>query len=169
MSDLFGDSEEKFKPIWRKRYSPNKDYFTPPYIIRELGPFDLDPCANEKQPFATARRQYTLKENGLTSKWSGRIWLNPPHGELVAWMSRMVEHGNGIAMIFATVETRVFFDYVWDNADAVFFIRRRVKFVKRDGTVSRSNCSSPSCLVAYGMSNVDRLKRSKLEGRLVTL
>jgi hypothetical protein len=46
------------------------------------------------------------------------VWLNPPYGTSTArWLARMAEHGNGIVLIYARVETRMFFDYIWDRAD----------------------------------------------------
>lgn len=58
------------------------DWITPKAIIDKLGPFDLDPCQCEPQPWSCAAKSYNFRDNGLTSHWEGRVWLNPPlrHG-----------------------------------------------------------------------------------------
>ena len=43
--------------------------------------------------------------------------MNPPYGsETPKWLKKLSEHGNGIALIYARTETRMFFNYVWDKA-----------------------------------------------------
>jgi len=47
--------------------------------------------------------------------------MNPPYGNRTKqWMKKMAEHDNGIALIFARTETRIFFPYIWDYADSIF-------------------------------------------------
>jgi hypothetical protein len=41
------------------------DWLTPRYILDSLGKFDLDPCAALDQPWATAKRHLTVKDDGL--------------------------------------------------------------------------------------------------------
>ncbi|MDR0672754.1 MAG: phage N-6-adenine-methyltransferase [Zoogloeaceae bacterium] len=53
------------------------DWLTPPEILDALGEFDLDPCASEFQPWRTAKKQFTIRDNGLTREWEGRVWCNP--------------------------------------------------------------------------------------------
>jgi hypothetical protein len=106
------------------------EWITPPGIIKALGKFDLDPCAPSKRRFETARHYFTKKENGLLQNWKGRVWLNPPYGsQTKLWLEKLCEHGNGIALIFARTETKAFFDYVWKHADAIFFIKNRLRFL----------------------------------------
>lgn len=84
----------------------NDEWLTPPEIIGALGEFDLDPCAPVIRPWDTAYIHYTIQDDGLSKKWQGRVWCNPPFGrEAVKWMRRMAEHGNGIALIPARTET----------------------------------------------------------------
>ena len=55
------------------------DWYTPPWVFQRLGlDFDLDPC----QPpdgieWIPAKRRYSIHDDGLTSPWAGRVWLNP--------------------------------------------------------------------------------------------
>lgn len=143
-------------------------WLTPPHLIHALGPFDLDPCAApEPRPWPTAHRHITLPENGLDAEWDGFVWCNPPFGpEAAAWLARMAEHRNGIALCAARTETKWFVAHVWGAADAVLFLHGRPHFHHRDGTRGRANSGAPICLPAYGAAAVARLTASKLVGTL---
>lgn len=144
-------------------------WLTPPHILECLGVFDLDPCASVGRPWDTALNHFTVEDDGLCREWFGRVWCNPPYGPPMGeWLSRLADHGDGVALIFARTETRVFFDFVWDRADAVLFLKGRLKFCKPDGSVG-GTAGSPSVLVAYGERNVRALEVCGLPGRLVYL
>lgn len=113
--------------------------------------FDLDPCASMTQPHPCAANQYTIVENGLLQRWVGMVYCNPPYGRHVgAWVKRMAEHGEGIMLIFARVETEVWQSEIFPTADGFLFPRRRVNFLKSDGTESKSSAGAPSAFVAWG-------------------
>lgn len=144
------------------------DWITPPEIIADLGPFDLDPCASQTQPWPTAAKMYT--DSGLLRPWEGYVWLNPPYGKIAAaWLQRLSAHGNGIALIFARTETSWFFKWVWEQANAVRFLRGRLTFYRPDGSKPRANSGAPSILVAYGAHATSQLLVSKLEGQFLCL
>lgn len=138
-------------------------WLTPPEILKALGEFDLDPCTPEIMPWETAKNRYTKQDDGLIQPWSGRVWMNPPFGkEASKWMEKISEHGNGIALIPARTETKMFFDYVWGKADAVCFVKSRPHFHYSDGTRAPFNSGAPICLVAYGYGNKIALIESGL-------
>lgn len=142
-------------------------WLTPLWIIDALGGFDLDPCGYPGHP--TAHRLICRPDDGLEEEWSGRVWLNPPYGrEVGVWLEKLVEHGDGIALIFARTETDAFFREVWECADGVLFIRGRVTFLRPDGEKATSNSGAPSCLVAFGSRNLRALEVSNIPGALVT-
>ena len=140
------------------------EWLTPPDIIWALGaPFDLDPCCPPIMPWSTARKHFCKAQDGLSQKWEGRVWLNPPFGkEAAKWMAKLAEHGNGIALIPARTETRMFFESVWDRATAICFLRGRPHFYRVDGTRAPFNSGAPICLVAYGKLNGDALRCANL-------
>lgn len=147
----------------------NDVWLTPPSILGGLGVFDLDPCASVGRPWDTALNHFTVEDDGLSREWFGRVWCNPPYGRgLGEWLRRLSEHGDGIAFIFARTETKVFFDWVWDKADALLFLRGRVRFHRPDGSLGGYS-GAPSVLVAYGERNVDALRLCGLDGKLVVL
>lgn len=145
------------------------EWLTPPHVLKALGEFDVDPCSPINRPWDTAKHHYNINDDGLHHPWHGRVWCNPPYGmEAARWLDRLASHGNGIALIFARTETKMFFDHVWKRADAVLFIEGRLHFHHVDGTRAKANSGAPSCLIAYGKNNVDALKSSGL-GILVPL
>ena len=148
----------------------NDEWLTPPEIIQVLGPFDLDPCAPITRPWNTATRHYTVKDDGLASPWRGRVWCNPPYGrETVAWLRRLADHGDGVALIFARTETSAFFSEVWTRATALLFIEGRLHFYTVDGERAKANSGAPSVLVAYGGENALAIKQSGIKGKFISL
>lgn len=145
------------------------EWLTPPHIIEALGDFDLDPCAPINRPWATAKQHYTILDDGLSKDWNGRVWCNPPYGKFAAdWLHKCAEHGNAIALTFARTETRMFFDSIWNKADAVFFIKGRLRFHHVTGERADA-AGAPSVLIAYGQNNVEILRTSPLKGKFILL
>ncbi len=143
-------------------------WITPRYIIEDLGPFDLDPCAAIPQPWPCAAESWT--SNGICRDWFGRVWLNPPYGKQTgSWLSKLADHGRGTALIFARTETAMFFEHVWRKADALLFIEGRIHFHYPNGTRAKGNAGGPNVLVAYGLEDVGRLRRSEIKGAFVLL
>lgn len=144
------------------------EWLTPPWLIERLGVFDLDPCSPVSRPWDTARKHYSIFDNGLSKQWLGRVWCNPPYGtEAAVWLSRCAEHGNAIALIFARTETAMFFDHVWNRADGLLFLKGRLYFHHVSGEVAKANSGAPSVLVAYGSANAECLKTAGLPGAWV--
>lgn len=139
------------------------EWLTPPDILAALGPFDLDPCAPAVRPWDTAANHYAKPQDGLTLPWTGRVWLNPPFGQRAAlWLAKLAAHGNGIALVPARTETRMFFAHVWAKADRVLFLRGRPHFHYVDGSRAAANSGAPIALIAYGARNAEVLDDSGL-------
>lgn len=182
------------------------EHLTPPFILKALdtaNTFDLDPCASIIRPWPMARHHFTIEDDGLKQEWFGRVWMNPPYGDpekkcgrkckkkvcaargrhadrdvpgMEDWMERLARHGDGIALTFLRGETDSFFPWVWEYADAMFVIRRRLTFYKTDGTPHAnqktgkpSNAGCGSVLIAYGRRNAEALASCGLAGKLMWL
>lgn len=151
----------------------SKEWYTPATIFEALGiEFDLDPCSPGKAicPWVPTKKTISLPDNGLTAAWEGKVWMNPPYGQdTPAWMQRLQQHGNGIALVFARTDTKWFHDYVV-HADAICFIKGRVQFVPaimatayaQGQKVQTGGCGAASMLVAYGQEMGIALMRSDL-------
>jgi DNA N-6-adenine-methyltransferase (Dam) len=153
------------------------EWLTPPKIIKTLGPFDTDPAAScsqahESKPWATATTMYCKCDSGLDKKWKGRVWLNPPYDQAAQhWIKKLGDHGNGIALIGARVETNWFYSTVWEKADGIAFLHRRLKFRKSDGSINKEGSGRArfaSVFVAFGLSNIESLKKLELPLILIT-
>lgn len=127
------------------------EWYTPPSIIKALGPFDLDPASPIERPWDTAKKHYNINDDGLSKPWEGMVWLNPPYGrDTQFWMRRLADHGSGVALIFARTETAMFFESIWPKASAIFFFEGRLNFHFPDGSRCPTNAGAPSVLVSYG-------------------
>lgn len=170
-------SDEKKKNGWLNGESQDvgslqrkERWLTPPNIVEALGRFDLDPCGAPGHNLAEKTFLLENGDDGLTDEWFGRVWLNPPYGNKTTdFIKKLANHGNGIALIFARTETKMWFTEVWPKADAVFFIKGRIYFLDPDGNRASSNSGAPSAFVAYGKENVKALQNSGIEGKLVLL
>ena len=74
----------------------------------------------------------------------------------------MASHGNGIALIPARTETKMFFSSVWGKASGILFLKGRPHFHYVDGTRAPFNSGAPICLIAYGADNLTCLQQSGL-------
>lgn len=147
-------------PNHTRRNNTTDSWITPKWLIDQLGPFDLDPCACIPQPWPCAGRQYTEEDNGLLLPWDGLVWCNPPYGRrTVDWLNRLALHGQGIALVFARTETRAFFQNVWPHASKLLFMKGRLTFHRPDGSSPPQghNSGGPSVLIAYGDEAARRL------------
>jgi hypothetical protein len=153
---------------------PNKgatdDWLTPKEIIDALGAFDLDPCCPRWMPWPTADRMLCDLDDGLSAPWHGRVWLNPPYGpETGRWLKKLAEHGEGIALVFARTETKMFQKWAFGYAKAMLFIAGRLHFCRPNGERSKLNAGAPSVLIAYGERSARILQLSDIEGAFVEL
>ena len=145
------------------------EWLTPPSLVLKLGEFDLDPCSPINAPFLHAKNNYTIADDGLSKVWFGRVYLNPPYGRgMELWLEKLKFHGNGIALIFARTETKCFFEHVWNDADAILFVKGRIRFYHVTG-IQAGTPGAPSVFIAYGKANALALKKSGIDGRYLDL
>lgn len=168
---LFGEAQSTRRSMGSHQAATGgtDEWLTPPELIAALGAFDLDPCAPIVRPWPTAVRHYTLEDDGLRQPWEGRVWLNPPYGNITRWMARMVAHNHGTALTFARTETMMWHEYIWPNASAILFLRGRIVFRLPDGTPAKANAGAPSVLITYGEADALALETSGIPGKVVRL
>lgn len=139
------------------------EWYTPPCIFEALDTiFDLDPCAAPHHDYVPAYEKYVLPVDGLTQEWSGTVWLNPPYGkQTTVWIDKLIQHNDGIALVFARTDTK-WFQKAMLTASVVCFISQRVKFIngltgKSDGTPG-----SGSVLIGWGQKAYKTIIESNL-------
>lgn len=155
---------------FEKTANPSDEWYTPKEVLDALGKFDLDPCAPVNPLWRTADVMYDKNMDGLSRKWEGRVWLNPPYSRLLIelFVRRLAEHGNGIALLFNRCDSKMFQNVIFEKATAMKFLRQRIRFYRPDG----SRGDSPGCgsiLIAFGERNAEVLKKCVLEGKYVQI
>lgn len=155
---------------FEKSANSTDEWYTPPEIINVLGEFDLDPCAPVKPLWQTAKVMYNKNDDGLKQVWNGRVWLNPPYSRplIEQFVKRMVEHGNGIALLFNRCDSKMFQDIIFQKATAMKFLRNRIRFYREDG----ERGDSPGCgsiLIAFGEDNAEILRTCSIEGKYIQI
>jgi hypothetical protein len=166
MSDGFGHE----KP----REGETNDWITPRWVVDAFNSlrggewfFDLDPCSSMTQPWPTAKRGITVAKDGLNAKWEGTVWCNPPYGPHTKhWVTKLARHGDGVALIFARLETKLWQDDIFPTASGFLFPRRRITFARPDGTVPKATAGAPSAFVAFGGECRDALIKLVADGTI---
>lgn len=160
MSGLFGCNVSR---VNRK----SVEWYTPAWIFDALGiTFDLDPASPfDAETHVPASVKLTIFDNGLTSDWNGRVWLNPPYGpDTGAWMNRMIGHGHGIALVFSRTDAKWCQDAM-KSADAFLFLRGRVDFCPGNENKHKASRSGAGTVVfAWGSDCVSALERLRDQG-----
>ena len=129
--------------------------YTPQWLVRALGRFDLDPCSPVGGPLhGQATAWLTKHDDGLAQPWHGRVFMNPPFSNAAPWVARFLDHSNGIALLpvsnakWRTAAMRAA-DLVWMPDD--------IKFVGT--THAQQRISMPVFVIAIGDNNAERLRR----------
>jgi len=141
------------------------DWYTPPEIFKALGlTFDLDPCSPGAGHWVPAINIMTKEDDGLSRDWYGLVFMNPPfggrHGHL-PWLSRFLDHANGIAIVRAYTSSAWFHDYVAPRAETLLFPRGKTKFIRPDLSVGRAP-GHGVVLIGMGARSNEALRKSRL-------
>ena len=148
----------EFTPIPANRLAPlmssaSDEWYTP---VREvelsrtvLGCIDLDPATSKlANQTVRAARIFTREDDGLAHEWRGRVFLNPPYGDVIGqWTQKLVAEfeagrvSSAVALLPGRIDTAWFqplFDY------AICAIRGRLRFSNADAA------TFPSVAVYFG-------------------
>lgn len=129
------------------------EWYTPSWIFERLGlEFDIDPSS--PHDFVTAvpaKVKYTIFDNGLAQKWTGRVWMNPPYGpDTGFWIRRLIAHGNGITLVFSRADAAWFQEAI-AAADATLLISGRIEFVPgHENSHKKGRAGAGSAMFAFG-------------------
>ena len=116
-----------------------EDWGTPQPLFEKLDArfkFDLDPCATNGE-IAKCPLFFTPEDDGLSQKWMGNVFLNPPWCKgtpIKTWLIKAGEELRSghckkvVALLPASVGTIWFNDHVMPYANHIWFVRGRVAF-----------------------------------------
>jgi hypothetical protein len=132
------------------------EWYTPKSVFDQLKiTFDLDVCAPKGGTgLVPASKNYCLEDNGLTSQWKGRVWMNPPYSKPSPWIDKWLEHNNGIALL-PMAKSRWFNNLMETNAKFTL-LPSNFKFVSPEGKFI--SLMMGSMLWAVGEENIQALK-----------
>ena len=117
----------------------NKDStLTPLDLINSIGEFDYVPCGFCFHK--TAKVVNSWPSDGLKTSWQGRVWLNPSYSNPVPWLDKLIAHGEGVALVLASVETKWFQHQVFGGAHSILFLKGRPKFFRLVFSFRLFNC-----------------------------
>ena len=163
------DSNRKMGFSHESQKAQSIEWYTPPYIFEKMGiEFDIDVCApKDGVPWIPAKKHFHKEMDGLSQQWEGTVWCNPPYGkETQVWLRKMSEHRDGVALVFSRTDCKWFHDYA-ATAEAIMFLKGRVRFVDGDCKTGGSGAGNGSILIAWGKKAVDAI--SKHDGMMVIL
>jgi len=127
------------------------------FVEKYGGPFDMDVAASAENHLAP--KFYTEEDDALSKPWRGRVWCNPPYGEMVPKFlvkahQESENHGAIVAMLIPSRTDTKYSHDVISKAAEVRAIRGRLKFGE-----SSDSAPFPSVLVIFD--------RNDREGRFI--
>lgn len=129
----------------RAQGTGENEWYTPTEYIEHvrtfLGEIDLDPASSaQAQMTVKAKKFFCIKDDGLSHKWKGRIFLNPPYAQpaIEQFSEKMISEVRAGNVIEAIMLTHNYTDTAWfhtatTEATAICFTRGRIAFVDRNG------------------------------------
>jgi len=152
-----------------KTITGKDEWLTPPDLVNLLQPIDLDPCSPINRPWDTAKKHYTIIDDGLKQPWKNFVFCNPPYGRAGdPFIRKMIKHNNGILLLFGRTDTKIWHELIFQHASGILFIKGRLTFFHNSGIKGANSAGAASVLVAFGNEANNRLKSLKL-GKYIKL
>ena len=95
-------------------------------LSNRFGPFDLDAAADDDNHLC--ERYNTVADgNPSRAKWLGRVWVNPPFGDIGPWVKKAAAHSETVVMLtLANISSPWFLAAV--RHAGLFLPNRRIHF-----------------------------------------
>ncbi len=142
-------------------YSSEKmDWETPDTLFEDLNAeffFDTDVAASENNK--KCENYFDEKTDGLTKKWSGVCWMNPPYGrEIEKWVSKAREEtlGGDADKVVCLVPVRS--DTKWWHKNIMK--SKEIRFLDKRLSFKGSTNKAPftACIVIFDKFNTEPVK-----------
>ena len=137
--------------------SKTDDWYTPQDFYDEWDKkydFTLDVCASKEN--AKCEKFFTKEQDGLSQKWEGVCWMNPPYGrEIIHWMKKAYESSlqgaTVVCLVPARTDTKWWHDYAMKGD--ITFIKGRLRFGG-----AKNSAPFPSAVVVFnGKTETDEV------------
>lgn len=126
--------------------SGENEWYTPTAYIEAarvaMGSIDVDPASSDvANKTVKAKKFYTEETDGLTKKWTGNVWMNPPYAQPLIkhfcdTFCDKVESGeikHGIVLVNNITET-ITGQKLMNASNAVCFPAGRIQFLDKEGS-----------------------------------
>ena len=141
--------------------SNKMDWETPNKLFRKLDnefSFDVDVCADNQNK--KCDKYFDVNDDGLSQKWSGVCWMNPPYGrEIRHWVEKAyqetVVNGNTekvVCLVPVRSDTKWWHDFIM-RAKEIRFLNKRLSF---EGSSNKAPFSA--CIVVFCRQNKKTVK-----------
>lgn len=135
----------------------NDELYTPKELFDKLGlEFDLDVASNYNEHVATpSKYRFTIEDDAFTKEWFGRVWMNPPFSKPGPWVARWLEHGNGVALLPMSGNSR-WMHNLWESEASFVKLQPNTCFLNQDGKGQKIMFGLN--LWAMGADNIEAIK-----------
>jgi len=142
------DDKEERKPQLKScqpHWSSNQELGTPRDLFEELDRefhFDLDACASIEN--TKVSRFYSEEIDGLSQRWVGSVFCNPPYGNIQPWVNKGMQERNDCRVIVYLLPSRTdrsWFRMLFKEGE-IRFLDHRIRF---EGTKHKAQFA---CLIA---------------------
>lgn len=135
----------------RTKHSPGEGtdgWCTPLWLTDLLGPFDLDPCSNERST-VRATTAFNKAADGLAQYWNfSSVFCNPPYSDVLPWACRLSDHHGPWCALVKHDESTEWWDVLTSTGAKAVPFRKRLKF--SSGNDGDTTANFPSVLVYKG-------------------
>ena len=158
--------------------SGENEWYTPAAFVESaravLGVIDCDPASCELANKTVQASSYFTKENdGLSKRWFGNVWMNPPYAQpLMSQFAEAVsskyesgEIASAIVLVNNATETS-WFQRMLASANAVCFVKSRIKFIDQHGKPSGAPLQGQAILY-FGKYELDFSKEFEKHGKVL--
>lgn len=126
------------------------EWYTPSRFIeaarQAMGSIELDPASCQEANVAVkAKRFYCIADDGLSKRWKGNVWLNPPYSKDLCFkfITKLIEERDSGRVTQAIVLVNNATETVWGQmllkaSSAICLPAGRISFVSKDGKTANS-------------------------------
>lgn len=125
----------------------SNEWYTPIEFISAarsvMGSIDVDPASNDTaQEQIQAGDYFTKERDGLAQEWKGNVWLNPPYGDPLPWVEKLlsefeVGRTKQAILLVNTANSPQWSRLLWHSMFTVCLLDRRVRFWRPDRTEAK--------------------------------